>query len=455
VIHTHPDFLNICTASCWVGALDVVRCLQVNPLPLTRRKRDLLADLVVENTRNHNLTAQIQRGLAPSASELDLHRASYAAVKAQTRLNADVVIEARKSVANRPAPTGHYRDVPVLLNERAFTLVATGRGNLAVLLRLGRNLHIVEPIRNDGALAYLQRHLQQGWLAKAIQVHGDGKLAVILRKSCRVAAPDDLPRVVGVDLGFHDLAAIVVKDKATGQILAEQLVGKGFRARKRAAWHREDLLRHLMRKGNRKDRVRRSMRRARGASMRLTQDAVKQAARQIAGLAARHQAEIRVEALTIHAGAFRGTAGCHKANRAKNAVPHGAFIDALRSTAALRGIPVTEVRAAYTSTTCSRCSAPALQVAGRQVACSSCGVVLHRDLNAASNIAGGRIAKKQRQSLCKKRWRSGAGQGAHVVGRNRVRVDPFRMLLPASGMHMKDRRNRERQRTPVYQPRKI
>src|SRR5262245_50040768 len=123
------------------GILDVLRCLRLNTLPLTRRKRELLAALVVENTRNHNLTESFRRGLR-DASELDLHRASYAAVKAQTRLNADVVIEARKSVANRSAATSGYRSVPILLNERHFRLVTTRRGNLTLRLRLGKGIGV-------------------------------------------------------------------------------------------------------------------------------------------------------------------------------------------------------------------------------------------------------------------------------------------------------------------------
>lgn len=402
----------------------VHRAIPLNQLPLTRAKTRLVQGLVADNTWNHNRTQQIAVGVPRGARfERRLHDASYSEVKAHSELNADVVIEARKTVANATNPDAHYRDVPVRVNDRSWRFQCTGRGKIVLVSRPTPGTDLAIPVQDDGAVGYLRRHLADGWEAKALELDATGRPTVIVRKTVDVKRPSDCRRVMGIDLGFHEVFAVTIRDKATGRVVFEQLLGKNYRALKRTIWMRTDKLQSLSASGHGRRKAKNALRRVANKNSNVTNTVVKQLAAQVAHLAKAFDAEIALEDLTIHRLTARGVAGARKSNRARRAVPYGLAGRAITSACHLAGLPVTKRDPYATSSTCSRCGAPATK-AGREVRCDGCGSRFHRDLNAARNICVARHAKTRVPTT---RIRA-VGNGGPVGGRTGARTDPCRIL---------------------------
>ncbi len=92
--------------------------------------------------------------------------------------------------------------------------------------------------------------------------------------------------------------------------------------------------------------------------------------------------EIAVEELNI-----KGLAKNHHLAKSVSDAAWGTFISILESKAENAGRRVWKVRAAYTSQDCSQCGSRVKKsLAEREHRCKACGLVLHRDHNAAINI---------------------------------------------------------------------
>lgn len=189
---------------------------------------------------------------------------------------------------------------------------------------------------------------------------------------CEVAKPQPLPatgRSVGIDLGIESFATL-----STG----EQIENPRFveKAAKKLAWAQRKMSRRVKGSANRrKARKKVALRHLR------TTRARKHFHYQTALDLVRAYEFIAVEDLNV-----KGLAGGMLAGSV-NSVAWGAFLNILTNKAEEAGRQAVKIDPNYTSQDCSGCGArKAKRLSVREHVCLECGLILHRDHNAAINI---------------------------------------------------------------------
>jgi IS605 OrfB family transposase len=239
------------------------------------------------------------------------------------------------------------------------------------------------------------------------------------------AAPDP-QRVAGVDLGIiHPFAlasttgGLVVSRRAIRAENRLHLAEKKARARSTAN--------RAPKKGQAGSRrwkqYRRRTRKLEERHRRRVSQATHEAARAVVDFA------VGSRIGTVVVGDPRGLLKANSGRRQNLAVANwrpGQAIGALKDKAALAGIVVELVDERGTSSTCPRCRATVAKPKGRRFRCISCGLVAHRDVVGAANIAsrrtrGGESFDPAGLEIMHRR------AGRHLPGR--TRRDPRRVKM--------------------------
>ena len=200
------------------------------------------------------------------------------------------------------------------------------------------------------------------------------------------AGPDP-ERVAGIDLGIIHPFALASADKAlvvSGRAIRAEhrlhLAEKKARARA--------LARRAPKKGQAGSRRWRKYRRRTRCLEERHRRRVAQATHEAARIVVDFAVASRIGTLVVGdpRGLLKNDAGRRQNLALANWRP-GQAIGALRDKAALAGITVELVDERGTSSTCPRCQAKVVKPKGRRFSCATCGLIAHRDVVGATNIA--------------------------------------------------------------------
>lgn len=215
---------------------------------------------------------------------------------------------------------------------------------------------------------------------------------VYLDVTAAVAVEDydlDPDRVAGVDVGIIHPFAVVGPDSA-GMVVS----GRALRAEERL--HLEDTKRRAARMGRKAPRrgqrgsrrwrkLRRTQRAAEARHIRKVRQTHHEAAKEVVAWAV----DRRVGTLVVGdpKGITRNHAGRRQNRRVNTQWRRTHLTAALTDKATRAGINVVLVDERGTSSTCPRCHQRVSKPRGRAFTCAACGLIAHRDLVGATNIA--------------------------------------------------------------------
>jgi len=303
-----------------------------------------------------------------------LHRGCYRDVRSKFGLSANLAVRAIARVAPRLAKAktrdSVFRPTSVDYDSRIF--VFDERNWLVGLTLLGGRAKFALNI------GQYQRDALAGKTPKsAVLTKRNGMFFIGIHVDDGDVPMKPTDKVIGVDMGLHDIAVLSDGTKFSGTKLTAQRV-------QRAKVRRS--LQSKAAKGTRTTRrsCRRLLRRLKGREARFQRQVNHEISRKIVDQAVAQNASIAIEDLT---GIRERT---NKKLRRKQRGLHNSWTfwqlrSFLTYKSALAGIPMTVVDPAYTSQTCSCCGKRGKRK-GKVFACTSCGM-FDADENAAKNIA--------------------------------------------------------------------
>jgi IS605 OrfB family transposase len=368
---------------------EITKTLNVNLLPLTARKEDLLSELEkkwLQSGRHLFETLLNWDGFADDVhlTRFNLHGFEYGHIRENTKMQSQLVEDLIRDVFG--AWQNHGRNgidtASVSYNiPRSGDFKVTKRKNPVIsIATFNGHGRTAVPISQDGAWDRFKDHLRSGWKTTSFKLkrNGDGwHLLFSVKKAFTVK--DTYNGVVGVDIGSRTLASVSVLDK-DGAIKRQLYLGRDVWEKQRNINIRRSLLTGFADKGSYK--ARRKLERLRGYEERFVKTRCYEIAHRVVDLAVKYDSFIAIEDLN----GLRWSKLHRKANRRVKRMPYYLFRTILEQVATENGINVVTVKAAHTSQICSRCG-EIHKMSSVLYKCSSCGFVCNRDRNASVNIA--------------------------------------------------------------------
>ena len=368
---------------------EVVKCLKLNLLPLSKRKADLLVELFNSVLSCCNDILSIAKSSNPKNFVI-LHNTSYPIIKQKYNLHSQILVDCIHQVWENLKTCQEFKQVPIRFNIlRSGKFAKTKRGNpVVVIASFNGNGRIALPIRQDGAYKRFVKHLEDGWICTQfrLQKNGDYVVIVTLRKKFKVR--QQYQAVLGIDVNSGNFALTVLG--CDGRVRKQLYFGQDIWQKQWKLMKRRSKLRSYADKGS--GRARRALRRMRHDERNFVNTRIWQVSHEIVEVAMKYDAVIAIEKLK-HLRKRNGKGRKPKrANRKIHRIPFHKFRIAIQSVAWQHGIDVVEVPAMKTSQKCPKCGYTSKKNwvffnGKRKLFKCKCGYEANPDRTASRNIA--------------------------------------------------------------------
>jgi len=306
--------------------MESIRVAELNLLPLTRNKEDLLDDFSQKYLKALNLTLKFLTFCQPMTSN-ELHSMSYTSVRKDTKLPAQIVQTARRDVWSKEKRMFdvEFKKVCARLTERDYRFGKTKRGNPMFAVTLIKGKRFALPIKKDGGWQRFNSFTRDGWEFKSIMLlekNGAWVVQAVLKKD--FPEPVRGKSVLGVDVGSATLASIsVVQNK---RILRQLYLGRKVCHKQRSINERRSKLQSIADRGSHK--ARQSLTKLETYETNFTRTECFKTAWQIIKIAKQFNSSVAIEKLKncrTRKGQFN-----KKANRKVNRIPYFKLFSAIK-----------------------------------------------------------------------------------------------------------------------------
>ncbi|WXG44247.1 MAG: transposase [Promethearchaeati archaeon SRVP18_Atabeyarchaeia-1] len=355
------------------------KCLPLNLLEPTGKKRRILR-------KTYATYLEMVRGvlcsLGGAKSRGQLHRKTYARLRAEHNIASQLVIEATSHAWSiRKTASRGVEGCIVRFDSRLFSFKQTKRGNPVLALRTSAE-RIGLPLSRDGAYQRLQAHLSQGWkLTSIIMKRGLRFLAALSKE---MPASQVRRNWLGVDVNSPRIATSTV-GPGVG-VLKQTYYGEEVSTRQFNFEKRRAALQQL-RDTSSRSKAGLKLKRLGKRQRNYTRTSIWLVANQIVQQAEARGASIAIEKLS-HLRKRRGEWSA-ASRRKVNRTPYGFLRHALRHIAERQGVLLVEIDPRYTSQMCPYCAytSKANWRGYSYFKCRACGYEANRDRAASLNIA--------------------------------------------------------------------
>jgi len=366
----------------------VIKTLKLNLLPISRRKKQMLAELFNSVADCCNDVLAIAKSSKPKNFAM-LHNTSYRVIKRKYSLHSQILVDCIHQVWENHKTASEFKQVPIRFNiPRSGKFARTKRGNPVVVIS-SLNGRIALPIRQDGAYERFIEHVGDGWSCTQFRLHkknGHYVIIAILKKVFKIR--QSYQAVVGVDINSGSFALTVLR--SNGRVIKQLYLGQDIWHKQWEFMKRRSKLQSYVAKGEK--RARRALRRMKHREGNFVNTRVWQIAHEIVEIALKYDAVIVIEKLKNLRKKNKRGEKPKKANRKIHRIPIAKFRMAICSVAWQSGTCVIEVPAAKTSQRCPRCGHASkrnwmfFNGKRRLFRCSRCGFEGNPDRVASFNI---------------------------------------------------------------------
>jgi len=352
-----------------------IRVLQLNILPLTKYKQEILNEFSSTYLSCANDILSVLKSDAP-LTQKQLHQLTYERLKNETKLYSQLIQTCRREVWTRRKKIKNiFVRLSPKFESRGYKTFVTIRGTFCIKLTLFEGKCIAIPVVKDRQFQRFNSFLKDDWSYKTIQIVGH-KINITLKK--KFPEPQLKQRIVGVDIGSVNLATLTVYDSAKKKVLKQLYLGRDLAVRQRRFILRRAKLQSV---NNRK-----YFRRLRNKQRYFVKTRSEQIAWQVVKLAKEFDAMIAIENIKNLRGRNKG----RKVNGIISRIPYGIFFRTVENICVRESIKIIKVPAKHTSQECAIChTIDRKNRKGRLFRCVRCGRILSADRNASLNIALG------------------------------------------------------------------
>ena len=364
--------------------MESIRVTELNLLPLTRNKENILNIFKYKYLKALNLTLKFLTFCQPLTDNV-LHSISYTSVRKETGLPAQIVQTARREVWNKEKRMFdvEFKKVAVRLTERDYKFCKTKRNNPMFAVTLIKGSRFALPIKKDGGWQRFNSFLKDGWNFKSIMLlekNGSWIIQVVLKKN--FPEPVRGKSILGVDVGSATLASISIIQN--GRILQQLYLGREVSYKQRIINERRNKLQSIADKGS--HRARQNLAKLKAYESNYTKTECFKIAWEIIRIAKQFNSSIAIEKLK-NCRTRRGELN-RKANRKVNRIPYFKLFSAIKTIAIREQIKVIEVDPRNTSRTCYKCGSVSKSNRPTQALFKcKCRHICNADRNASVNIA--------------------------------------------------------------------
>ncbi len=356
------------------------KTILLNCLPLTAKKQDILDNFLTEYLRVINLTLE---QLPNAKSSNELHHLTYSNIRKTSFLSSDIVEEARKDVwAKRKTVKNGFTRSSIRLNERWFRYFTTYRRTPSFKITYSPRKQFVIPISIDGNYKRFEEFLNIGWKIKIISLM-NRKIAVTIEKDYPEVI-NNKRNIIGIDIGSSTLAAVTVYDTKKARVIKQLYFGRDVANRQRKYEVRIGKIRSHADKGS--EKAKKYLKKLKHNQANFVKTRSAQIVKDIIKLAAKYDASIAIEKLSIHGRKHKFN---KKANGKISHIPYAQFREFIQSNCLTNDIPFQMINAYHTSMWCPECGALNKGHSSNYALykCSKCGMIVNSDRKASLAIA--------------------------------------------------------------------